>query len=110
MCPQAAAGSCATVAREPSQGREAAALSGTCGVPQIAGDSGGAAEAVVDGVTGHVMPDPTDDAALAVRIAQLLDDDALRASMGRESRSRAVAGFDYGVLATRLAGVLGAEQ
>ena len=81
-----------------------------CGVPQIAGDSGGAAEAVVDGVTGHVMPDPTDDAALAVRIAQLLDDDALRASMGRESRSRAVEGFDYGVLAARLAGVLGVEQ
>ena len=31
-----AVGSCATAAREPSQGREAAALSGTCGVPQIA--------------------------------------------------------------------------
>ncbi len=33
---QVAAGSCATAAREPSQGREAAALSGNCGVPQIA--------------------------------------------------------------------------
>ena len=31
-----AVGSCATGAREPSQGRKAAALSGTCGVPQIA--------------------------------------------------------------------------
>ena len=29
-------GSCATGAREPSQGRKAAALSGTSGVPQIA--------------------------------------------------------------------------
>ena len=29
-------GSCATGAREPSQGREAAALSGACRVPQIA--------------------------------------------------------------------------
>jgi hypothetical protein len=34
--PQVAAGSCATAAREPSQGREAAALSGSCGVPQTA--------------------------------------------------------------------------
>ncbi len=33
---QVAAGSCATAAREPSQGREAAALSGSCCVPQIA--------------------------------------------------------------------------
>jgi len=31
-----AVGSCATAVREPSQGREAAALSGACGVPQIA--------------------------------------------------------------------------
>ena len=34
--PQAAAGSCATGARESGQGRKAAALSGTPGVPQIA--------------------------------------------------------------------------
>lgn len=34
-----AARSCATAAREPSQGREAAALSGACGVPQIAWSS-----------------------------------------------------------------------
>lgn len=78
-----------------------------CGVPQIAGESGGSAEAVVDGVTGWVLQNPTDDAELAVRIARLLDDDALRASMGRESRRRAVENFDYGVLSARLAGVLG---
>ena len=29
-----------------------------CGTPQIAGDSGGAAEAVVDGVTGRVISRP----------------------------------------------------
>ena len=34
--PQVAVGPCATAAREPSQGREAAALSGDCRVPQIA--------------------------------------------------------------------------
>ena len=46
--PQVAAGSCATAAREPSQGREAAALSGTCGVPQTAWPS--------PGVTGASRP------------------------------------------------------
>lgn len=78
----------------------------SCGIPQIAGDSGGSAEAVSDGVTGHVMADPTDAAALAARIAHLLDDDAMRASMGRAARERAVAEFDYGVLAARLGEVL----
>ncbi|MFN6121841.1 MAG: glycosyltransferase family 4 protein, partial [Actinomycetes bacterium] len=29
-----------------------------CGIPQVAGDSGGSAEAVVHGETGYVMPDP----------------------------------------------------
>ena len=33
-----------------------------CGVPQVAGDSGGAAEAVVDGETGLVVGDPTTSA------------------------------------------------
>ncbi|MEY4366074.1 MAG: hypothetical protein RLZZ305_1418 [Actinomycetota bacterium] len=78
-----------------------------CGVPQIAGDSGGAAEAVVDGVTGWVMRSPTDDADLAVRIARLLDDNGLRASMGAASRARAVEEFDYDVLSRRLGAVLG---
>jgi len=79
----------------------------SCGVPQIAGDSGGSAEAVEDGVTGHVMGDPNDASALAARLASLLDDDAGRLAMGRAARSRAVAEFDYGVLATRLAATLG---
>jgi len=78
-----------------------------CGTPQIAGDSGGSAEAVVDGETGFVMPNPTDSSALAARIAQVLDDEPLRRRMAAASRSRAVAEFDYDVLARRLGGVLG---
>ena len=77
-----------------------------CGVPQIAGDSGGAAEAVLDGETGFVMGNPSDAASLAARIAQLLDDDAMRARFGAASRRRAETEFGYDVLAARLAGAL----
>ena len=81
-----------------------------CGTPQIAGDSGGSAEAVVDGETGFVMANPTDSSALAARIAQVLDDEPLRRRMGIASRSRAVAEFDYDVLAGRLGDVLGVNE
>ena len=49
---QVAAGSCATAAREPSQGREAAALSGSCGVPQIAWPSPASGGRCVDAPGG----------------------------------------------------------
>lgn len=81
-----------------------------CGTPQIAGDSGGSAEAVVDGETGFVMANPTDASALAARIAQILDDGPLRRRMSVASRARAVDEFDYDVLAGRLGGVLGVSQ
>ncbi|MEY3745145.1 MAG: hypothetical protein RLZ48_823 [Actinomycetota bacterium] len=81
-----------------------------CGTPQIAGDSGGSAEAVVDGETGFVMANPSDSSALAARIAQILDNEPLRRRMGTASRGRAVAEFDYDVLARRLGGVLGVDH
>jgi phosphatidylinositol alpha-1,6-mannosyltransferase len=81
-----------------------------CGIPQIAGDSGGAAEAVLDGVTGFVMAHPTDASGLAARIATILDDDSLRASMATASRQRAVSEFEYSVLAARLGEVLKVGQ
>ena len=77
-----------------------------CGVPQIAGESGGAAEAVEDGRTGFVLKDPEDAAALAGRIEQILDDDSLRSAMKSQARRRAVDEFDYDVLAARLQTVL----
>jgi phosphatidylinositol alpha-1,6-mannosyltransferase len=73
-----------------------------CGTPQIAGDSGGAAEAVVDGVTGRVLARPERWNDLAEAIVELLDDDGRRAAMAEASRQRAVTEFSYDVLARRL--------
>ena len=80
-----------------------------CGVPQVAGDSGGAAEAVADGVTGIVLADPRDVAAAALSINDLLVDHEKRASMGAAARERAVAEFSYELLARRLGNVLQVE-
>jgi phosphatidylinositol alpha-1,6-mannosyltransferase len=77
------------------------------GVPQIAGNSGGAAEAVEDGVTGLVVADPRDAGALAESLRALLVDPVLRRRMGKAARLRAQASFDYDVLASRLAEALG---
>jgi phosphatidylinositol alpha-1,6-mannosyltransferase len=78
-----------------------------CGVAQVAGESGGAAEAVEDGVTGHVVARPEDPSAVAEAIADILDDDRRRAEMGRMSRQRALEAFSYDVLAERLGRSLG---
>lgn len=81
-----------------------------CGVAQLAGRSGGAAEAVVDGETGIVVDDPTDVGRVAESLRSLLSDDERRSAMARASRARAVAEFDYDVLARRLGSVLGVNQ
>lgn len=73
-----------------------------CAVPQIAGESGGAAEAVVDGVTGYVVGKPDDVNEVAQRLSTLLKDSALRTTMGMAARARSVAEFDYSVLVGRL--------
>lgn len=78
-----------------------------CGVPQLAGASGGAAEAVADGETGVVVGTPGDATAVARVLAPLLDDADRRASMGAAARRRAEIEFAYDVLAGRLAEVLG---
>lgn len=78
-----------------------------CGVPQIAGRSGGAAEAVAHGETGYVIDDPGDVGELASRLAEILDDDAMRLGMARASRTRALDHFSYDVLAGRLGEALG---
>lgn len=77
-----------------------------CGVPQVAGDSGGAADAVDDGVTGVVVKQPKDVTEITAAIAGLLDDGARTAAMGAAARTRAVEHFDYDRLAARLAEVL----
>ncbi|MGH9134932.1 MAG: glycosyltransferase, partial [Ilumatobacteraceae bacterium] len=78
-----------------------------CGVPQVAGDSGGAAEAVADGETGLVIRRPDDVEASAAAFEALLDDDTRRAAMAKASRDRAVDEFSYDHLAARLGAALG---
>src|SRR5205823_4533717 len=49
-----------------------------CGVPTVAGDSGGGADAVTDGETGFVVVQPSDPAAVAAALARQLMDDMIR--------------------------------
>jgi phosphatidylinositol alpha-1,6-mannosyltransferase len=76
------------------------------GVPQVAGASGGAAEAVVHGDTGLVVDEPNDAAAVAAAIDALVSDPERRASMGAAGRARVVAGFTYDHLAAQLGAAL----
>jgi phosphatidylinositol alpha-1,6-mannosyltransferase len=84
-----------------------AAASGT---PQVAGDSGGAAEAVDDGVSGVVVRRPQDAGEVAGALRRLLADAELRRRMGDAARERACRAFDYDVLAAKLAAALAEVQ
>jgi phosphatidylinositol alpha-1,6-mannosyltransferase len=72
------------------------------GVPSVAGDSGGAAEAVEDGQTGLVVRNHRDPGAVAQTLARLLGDPGLASRMGQAARDRAETTFSYDRLATRL--------
>lgn len=63
---------------------------GAQGLPLIAGDVGGVAEVVEDGVSGLVVP-ASDAAGLARALARLAEDADLRARLGRGARARAEA-------------------
>jgi phosphatidylinositol alpha-1,6-mannosyltransferase len=56
------------------------------GLPAIAGDSGGAPDAIIEGETGYVVPG-RDPAALAARIVTLLSDPAGARAMGEKGRA-----------------------
>ena len=73
-----------------------------CAVPQVAGDSGGAAEAVVHGETGWVVRSPDDPGRVAHALEALLGDEELRLRLGRQARERAERDFEYRKLAARL--------
>lgn len=74
----------------------------SAGIPQVAGRSGGSAEAVLDGVTGFVVDRPRDVGAVVEALDRLVVDETLRVRMGRAARARAVSDFDYDMLARRL--------
>ena len=84
----------------------------SCAVPQVAGDSGGAEDAVIDGVTGVMVRHPDDSRRGAEEAARafekLLDDPALRNEMGHAGRQRAITEFSYDGLARQLGIALGA--
>jgi phosphatidylinositol alpha-1,6-mannosyltransferase len=76
------------------------------GVPSVAGDSGGAAEAVSDGETGVVVGDPTDIDAVADAIAELVGRPEQARYQGRAARRRAEELYSYDRLAVRLEAAL----
>ncbi len=78
----------------------------SAGVPQVAGASGGAVDAVIHGDTGLVVGDPADPNSVASAIDRLLKDSALAASMAERGRARAQNELDYDVLAADLAAAL----
>ena len=73
-----------------------------CGVPVVAGRSGGSAEAVVDGQTGIVVEQPRDVASVVAAIERLLENDALRQKLSDAGRNRSSAEFTHDRLATLL--------
>ena len=73
-----------------------------CGVPAVAGLSGGSHEAVTDGETGYVVA-PRDVGAVRDAIARLVGDRERRDAMGAAARRRAVDQFDNDHLVAALA-------
>ena len=76
-----------------------------CGRPVVVGDSGGARESLIDGVTGHLV-DGTDVAAVADAVAGLLEEPARASAMGRAGRERVERSFTWPRAAEQLAGWL----
>lgn len=72
-----------------------------CGIPVVAGDSGGAPETVVEGETGHVV-DGRSIAQIADAIAGLLQDPARAAAMGVAGREWVEKSWRWDDLADRL--------
>lgn len=56
-----------------------------CGVPVVTTVRNGAADAIADGLSGFVVADPEDDAAIAARLAELADA-TRRTAMGTAAR------------------------
>ncbi|KRV50173.1 alpha-(1-2)-phosphatidylinositol mannosyltransferase [Wenjunlia vitaminophila] len=75
------------------------------GLPVIAGDSGGAPDAVLQGETGYVVRGGS-PASVAERVVELLDDPGLRRRMGERGRSWVEESWRWDRLAQRLAALL----
>lgn len=75
------------------------------GLPVVAGDSGGAPDAVLDGETGWVVPG-TAPADVADRVTALLEDPDLRRRLGSRGRQWVEESWRWDHLAARLRGLL----
>jgi phosphatidylinositol alpha-1,6-mannosyltransferase len=75
------------------------------GLPVVAGNSGGAPDAVQDGVTGRVV-DGTDRAAVANEVARLLGDADLSGAYGKAGRQWVEDAWQWDAIAQRLAELL----
>ena len=76
-----------------------------CGLPVVAGDSGGAPEAVREGETGYVVGG-RDREALAERLIRLLRDPDLRARLGAAGRTWTERQWTWDALAAQLTDLL----
>jgi phosphatidylinositol alpha-1,6-mannosyltransferase len=72
------------------------------GLPVVAGDSGGAPDAVTDDVTGVVV-DGTDRNQLVDRVSELLTDTERAKSMGVAGRAWVEQAWQWDAIAARLA-------
>jgi phosphatidylinositol alpha-1,6-mannosyltransferase len=77
-----------------------------CGTPVVVGDSGGAAESLIDGETG-VLVDGRDVAGVAAAVGDLLADPERARAMGAAGRARVVRDHAWPDIAERLARWLG---
>lgn len=75
-----------------------------CGVPVVAGDSGGAPETVTS--ESAVVVNGRDVAAVAAVLVRLLDDAALRRHMGQAGRRHVVNNWTWSIMGARLRDVL----
>lgn len=75
------------------------------GLPVVAGDSGGAPDAVLEGETGYVVPGGS-PAAAAERIVRLLNDEELRRRLGEAGRRWVDRSWRWDLLAGRLTSLL----